>query len=78
MHGRILIVAALLLALSAGAAGQDPPPSKIIKREVPIKSSLGRMGIGMPEQTSKGTSDGTWLYISRDIRLARWMTEDQG
>ncbi len=78
MSARILIGTTLVFALSAGAAGQDPPPSKIIKREVPIKSSLGRMGIGMPELTSKGTWDGTWLYISRDVHLALWISEDQG
>ena len=79
MHGRILIVAALLLALSAGAAGQDPPPTSSVKiEEVPVKSSLGRMGLGLPESTSKGVWDGTWMYVSRDVRLVLWMREDQG
>jgi len=77
MRGRILIGTTLTLMLSAGAAGQDPPP-RIIKREVPIKSSLGRMGLGLPEPTSKGNWEGTWVYISRDVHLALWIAEDRG
>ncbi len=77
MHGHIVIVTALVLGLSAGAAGQDPP-SILIKQEVPIKSSLGRMGLGLPKPTSKGIWEGTWLYVSRDVTLAMWLTEDQG
>ncbi len=78
MSGRIFIGTTLVLALSAGAAGQDPPPTKIIKQELPIKSSLGRLGLGLPEPTSKGNWDGTWMYISRDVHMALWMAEDQG
>ena len=77
MNGRIFIGTTLILALSAGAAGQDPP-AKIIQEEIPIKSSRGRTGLGLPEPTSKGTWDGTWLYVSRDVRLALWMAENQG
>ena len=77
MHGRLLILTALLLGLSAGASGQDSHPI-IKKAEIPIQSSLGRMGLGLPEPTSKGTWEGTWLYISRDITLAMWLTEEQG
>ncbi len=77
MRGRIFIGTTLALALSAGAAGQDPPP-RITNRELPIKSSLGRMGLGLPEPTSKGNWEGTWMYISRDVHLALWIAEDKG
>ena len=77
MPQRIFIGTVLLLALCSGAAGQDPPP-RVIKEEVPIKSSFGRMGLGLPEPTDKGVWDGTWIYVSRDIRLAMWMREEQG
>jgi hypothetical protein len=77
MHGRLLIVTVLFLGLSAGAAGQDPPPT-LRKEEVPIKSSLGRMGLSLPEPTANGVWEGTWLYVSRDVILAMWLTEEQG
>ena len=77
MH-RLVIVSTLILALSAGVAGQEVQSKTVIKTEVPIKSSLGRMGLGLPAPSSNGTWTGTWMYISRDIRMALWMSEEQG
>jgi hypothetical protein len=78
MSARIFIGTILVLALSAGAAGQDTPPTTLTREELPIKSSLGRLGLGLPEPTSQGKWDGTWIYISRDVRLALWMAQDEG
>ena len=78
MDRRFLIIAIVVLGLSAGAAAQDAPQGGVTNKEVPIKSSLGRMGLGLPEPTASGEWEGTWVYISRDVRLALWMKEDEG
>jgi len=76
MRRLILFFVAGFLAL--GAVAQDQAPDKIVNKEVPIKSSLGRMGLGLPQPSSAGRWDGTWMYISRDVRMALWMKEDEG
>jgi hypothetical protein len=78
MFRRIISVVVLALGLCAGVAGQDKPTGKVLKEELPVKSSFGRTALGLPEPTSAGTWDGTWIYVSRDERFALWFSKDQG
>ncbi len=53
--------------LGAAAAAAPPLP---VPRE--------RVLVGIPERTDRGNWDGTWLYVSRDGRLALWMRTSEG
>jgi len=74
MLARIIGATVLILALGPGIVGQG----KVVKEELPFTSSLGRTAIGLPEATDRGTWDGTWIYVSRDVRMALWLTRDKG
>ncbi len=78
MQRRNLVSLALILGFCGVPAAQDKVESNIVKEEVPLKTSLGRMGLGLPMPTSKGTWEGTWIYVSRDVRMALWMREKDG
>ncbi len=78
MLRRIFMSSALLLAFFGATTAQEKAEGGIIKEEVPLKTSLGRMGLGLPAPTSKGSWEGTWIYVSRDVRMALWMRETDG
>lgn len=66
----------MLLAMTAltATAAQAPP------QDVPTYTDpqYGRAAVMVPDPTSAGTWEGTWIHVNRDTRIAMWMRTVDG
>lgn len=64
---------ALLVAIVLTLAATTPVLPQEQKIDGTVDSLYGRTKINLPESTTAGDWNGTWVYMSRDYRVALWM-----
>ena len=66
----LLVIAGLTAALAQGPKPEDLPTYH--------DPQYGRAAVMVPDPTTAGTWDGTWIHVNRDTRIAMWMRTVDG